>query len=103
MTQAVTIEGSSDDLIEIGGDIYEEFGLSNEDDGDLLAFSDGTILRIAYTQSGVWRIALVHRGQAELNVAQAPENDDDSYTDVATLTGDIQWVVHGRDHATARK
>lgn len=96
--------GASDDLIEIDGDISEEFTYQNADPdwrGDLLAFSDGTILRITYTPSGVWRIGTVVGGTADLNIEQAPESDEDNYSDRATLSG-AAWVVQGVDHATAR-
>lgn len=100
MSTTLTIRGASDDLIELDGDISEEFGASyNNDQGDLLALSDGTVLRIVYSNSGVWRITPVARGTAELTIDQAPEGDDDRYTDIATLTGDIRWVVRGAEIA----
>ena len=74
----ITVYGASDDLIEV----------------------DGTILRITYMPSGVWRIGVVTRGSAELKVEPAPEGDEDNYSDRATLDGAV-WVVHGIDHATA--
>jgi hypothetical protein len=92
----ITVYGASDDLIEIDGDISEEFTLRNDapEVGDLLAFSDGTILRIGYTPRGVWRITPLVRGAAELTIEQAPENDDSNYSDRATLSG-AAWVVQG--------
>jgi putative component of toxin-antitoxin plasmid stabilization module len=94
MATTITIYGASDDLIEVDGDIREEFTyLDRGNDGDLLACSDGTILRIEFGE--VWRITPVVHGSAALTIAQAPENDDKNYTDRATLTGDIVWVVQG--------
>lgn len=98
----LTIYGASDDCIEVEGDIVEEFPLRDGDEGDLLAFSDGTIVRIAYTSSGTWRVTPVAKGTATLAVVPAVEGDDDNYTDRATLTGDVSWVVHGAGYATAR-
>lgn len=89
----ITITGASDDLIEVEGDITEEFNPS--DDSSLMACSDGTILRVRYDHDGIWRITPVVHGTAALTIAQAPEDDDSNYTDRATLTGDIQWVVQG--------
>lgn len=91
------IYGSSDDLVEVEGAINEEFGYRNtaDDKGDLLAFSDGTVVRIRYDDNGVWRITPVARGTAELTIEQAPEDDEKQYTDRATLAGDVRWVVHG--------
>ena len=64
----VVIEGSSDDLIEIDGDIREEFYANDDEDGSLLAFSDVTVLRIIYPDSGVWRISPVVSGHGTLVV-----------------------------------
>lgn len=99
----ITVYGGGDDLIEVDGDIVEEFSHYEAEDrevpGSLLAFSDGTVLRIALTPPGVWRITPVAVGRAALSIAQAPEDDDDNYSDRATLDGEIAWVVHGLDHA----
>ncbi len=90
---SITITGASDDLIEIDGDLFEEFPYRNEDNGDLLAFSDGTVLRIAYTHGGVWRITPVVLGSGFGGVTLAPEGDDRNYSHRATV--DAAWVVHG--------
>lgn len=104
MTENVTVYGSSDDLIEVEGGIREEFTYAEEDrDGDLLAFSDGTILRIQYEQTGIWRISPVVNGSSELSIKQAPEDDDSNYSDRATLSGPVAWVVQGIAFAQRRK
>lgn len=100
MTVAIVkIYGASDDLIELDGDIYEEFEAS--EGGDLLAFSEGTVLRIRYDGDGIWRITPVTKGSAALVVEQCPATDD-SGTDTATLTGDVAWVVLGSKFEPAR-
>ena len=58
----VVIEGSSDDLIEIDGDIREEFYANDDEDDDV------TVLRIIYPDSGVWRISPVVSGHGTLVV-----------------------------------
>jgi len=100
---SVTVHGASDDLIEIDGDISEEFGAydSDEDgDGKLLAFSDGTVLRVKH--GSVWRITPVVTGSAALAIVQCPEDDDENYSDAATLDGDVRWVVLGVAIAKSR-
>lgn len=93
----LTVYGASDDLIEIEGDISEEFQYL--DSGDLLAFSDGTILDIEYRR-GIWRIVPVYRGRAALLINPAVEGDDDHYSDRVTLNGvTVDWVVHGVEWA----
>jgi hypothetical protein len=101
----VTLHGASDDLIELDGAIVEEFnhwhGGNPDDQGALVAFSDGTVLRIIHGPGGIWRISPVAAGAAELSIVQAPEDDDRNCSDVATLTGDIRWAVHGVAYAKA--
>ena len=91
--------GASDDLIEIEGDIREEFNPS-EDDG-ILAFSDGTILRVSYDNDGMWRIAPIAVGSAVYEMVQGTDPDND-YSDHAWLTGDIEWVVFGSQYAKVK-
>lgn len=98
----LTIYGHSDDLIEIEGDVSVEFSCPRFDDGTdqgFLAFSDGTILRITYTNEGIWRIGLVAKGAGTPFIVQAPENDEFIYSDICTLEGDYTWVVLGTESA----
>ena len=99
----LTIYGASDDLIEVEGDISEEF-TALDDDGSLLAFSDGTVLRVRYTRDGIWRIEPLARGTARLEIVSAVSGDDDNYSDRATLDapGGIAWAVKGDAWATRR-
>ena len=95
---SITVYGASDDLIEIEGDIREEFNIQNEEEGDLLAFSNGVVLRVTYSSGGVWRILPV-AGASQVTIKHAPENDDLNYTDYATLNEPALWVVHGTGFA----
>ena len=105
----ITIYGASDDLIEVEGDISEEFS-SLGDDKNLLAFSDGTLLEVTYTQAGIWRIntlTLCVGTTYEKDEATADEGKREdgtpAYSDRVTLTGFIAWVVHGSGWAQARQ
>jgi hypothetical protein len=95
----IEVYGSSDDLIEVEGEICDEFPYDSSgcDTGDLLAFSDGTVLRIQMLN--VWRITLVHPSQLgnDVSIVQCPENDEVNYSDRAVISGpgEIQWVVRG--------
>jgi len=98
----VTIYGASDDLIEIEGDVNEEFNWPFRDDEDgLLAFSDGTLLRIKYDKDGIWRLNRVKSG---LTYFSKEEGDIEKDTpDKVTLSGyDIKWVVLGKQSAIAK-
>jgi len=95
----IKIYGASDDLIELEGDVTEEFpftGKGKGEGGDLLAFSNGTVLRIDYTDPGVWRITPVIHGVGRFVLTQCPEDDDNNYSDIAEIhDANITWVVHG--------
>lgn len=96
---AVTIYGSSDDLIELEGRIYEEF---YPEDGkpSYLAFSDGTVLEISY--NGFWRINRLREGSANYHKIEGTDPVED-YSDRVTLSGSrIQWVVFGLQFAKAK-
>lgn len=96
---AIEIYGASDDLIEIEGDIREEFTAYDEDDGTYLGFSDGTVLHVVFDRDGVWRIkpiAYGSNGPESLVITHAPAGDEDNYSDVARLAADVDWVLHGK-------
>lgn len=103
----IKLSGASDDLVEVEGDIREEFyaaTLNDEgDEGGIMAFSNGIVLRILYTNDGIWRITPVSIvGDSQLvQIEHAPEDDEDNYSDVATVHGDIKWVVFGTNWARA--
>lgn len=96
----VIITGASDDLIEVDGDIVEEFGASTKGT-NLLAVSDGTLLRITYDNDGIWRIGRLVTGSAEF-VKVEGDVPADTF-DKVTLTGDIKWIVVGEHYAAPSK
>lgn len=91
---AIEVSGHSDDCIEVEGDFQAEF-YATEDGGDFLAFSDGTVLHVEYTNAGIWRINKVESGAAKYSKTEATNSEDD-YTDKVTLIGEIRWVVCGK-------
>jgi hypothetical protein len=107
----IRVYGAGDDNIEIEGDISEEFVYINADHGDLLAFSDGTLLRIFYDTDGIWRITPLVTGKARLvhTVCVAEGFEDDEYSDTVHLFDDglpddpIKWVTHGVRYEKRRR
>lgn len=96
----VTVRGASDDLIEIEGDIREEFShyaLDENDKGVLLAFSDGTVLRARYDKDGLWRFHRLVSGSVKFTKVEGDVAADRN--DVVTLKGDVRWVVKGNEIA----
>jgi len=106
------IYGASDDLIEVDGDIREEF-YHSEDGVDLLAFSDGTLLSVEYDNSGMWRINRLMDGTSRYTKDEATAEEGNredglpAYSDVVTLTPGVdrervRWIVHGVSWARQR-
>lgn len=100
----VTIYGASDDLIEIDGDLREEFNAYDEDEGVYVAFSDGTILRVKYDEDGCWRITPTFLGRASYFKTEAMGADTPNYSDKVRLTLDpltsdeeFSWCLMGKD------
>ena len=106
---SITVYGASDDLIEVEGDIREEFGCyRSENDWDenplYLAVSDGTLLRVRYDNEGMWRFTPTSMGSARYEKHEATDADDD-YTDKVTLAlpdgEEFRWVLLGKEIARA--
>lgn len=67
--------------------------------GDLVGFSDGTLLRIAFDKRvDAWRISPIARGPALLGIEQLSEDEKVRCSDRAYLSA-VDWLVHGIDHA----
>jgi hypothetical protein len=99
----IEINGASDDLIEIEGDISEEFSYCAAGlyvgDRRFLAFSDGTVLEASYDDGGIWRFHAKHFGRCDFMKKDAELGEDDR-SDHVTLSGEkIEWVVFGTNLA----
>lgn len=88
------IYGASDDLIELKGQISEEFNhyVSGDDEENAyLAFSDGTLLNVVYDKDGIWRISRLAVGSCAYE--HTPGSVPDDTNDVAILRGELKWCV----------
>ena len=92
--QGTRVYGSSDDLIEFDGDLRGEVdGGSADDDcplGDLVAFSDGTVLAVRYGKpaaGGVWAIDVLVRGSMFARHEVCTDEDADPYSDQVFFAG----------------
>lgn len=88
----IKIYGSSDDLIEVEGNVNEEFG-HYSDEPAMLGCSDGTLIRVRHDEEGIWRLTIIRSGKDttyDLRLGQ----DDRQHTDVLTLHADVNWVVY---------
>ena len=87
-----SLSGTSDDLIELDGDISDELGAY--DVVRKFVLSDGTHGTIEY--DGVWRINILEFGTVEVNIIHPTQDEidnDTNYTDKATFTGHIEWIM----------
>lgn len=99
------IYGSSDDLIEMEGDIYDEHGEYN---AGVLKFSlsDGTTGTIEYGEKGTWDIDIINAGKLyigrRINVGengthQHPYEKITPYSDIAIFDPGITWIKIGKE------
>ena len=93
--KTIIISGASDDLIELEGDIREEYSPNNDEEQTLLAFNDGTVIGVKYADDGCWRLNRLQKGTADYSKKEADGTDTDNYTDRVTLKGDLKWCVLG--------
>lgn len=94
MTRTIEIYGASDDLIEVEGDISEEFNPDLDGDApNILAFSDGTLLEVSYTSEGLWKITRTAKGSAQYSTLFEATDPDGEYSDKVQMRGDIRWVA----------
>lgn len=95
MTTQIT--GLSDDLIEIEGDIEEEFtapGWKIDFEGGIITCSDGTALRFEYGKGGLWRFFPICMGHLFVRVDQGNEETDTC--DVVHFKDGLKWVAMSR-------
>ena len=95
----IKIYGQSDDLLEIEGDVEEEFGLGEKEanHGVVLGFSCGTLLKVLYDNEGIWRITVLDKGSAKVTHTQAMDPDKD-YSDsvvIEPFDSVVTWVTKG--------
>lgn len=91
------IYGASDDLIEIQGDLSEEF--YGGDKPTLLIFSDGTALTIKYGKEhlAVWAITLITQGKLFMRIAHCTDEDAERYSDTAHFNDGLKWAYVAKE------
>jgi hypothetical protein len=93
----VVVSGYSDYLIEVDGDISEQFqvvDIGDGEEGGFVAFSNGVILRVEF--GAPWRISPVAGCTPETVVIE--HTQDKNGSDIARLpSAGIEWVVVGAE------
>lgn len=94
-----TLTGCSDDLIELNGDLYDEFGASYSDPRGVIGFSDGTLIKYEYDDDGIWRFKPVIKGPLFDHIEQG-DVEKDTF-DVVHFKDGLKWAVMGiEEHMT---
>lgn len=106
------VYGSSDDLIEIEGDITEEFNIyfsdeyntDDENSSVLLALSNGLVLNIEYNNIGLWKISQVWGDSSKTKyVFVATDPNSNNYSDVVLIVDSIEWVTLAKTDVFRRR
>lgn len=84
------VTGASDDLIELRGDLYEEFNSYDCHNG-VIAFSDGTLLNVRYDEDGIWRFNLIYKGNLFIRIEQGSVEED--INDIVYFDEGLKWCV----------
>lgn len=100
---SITIYGASDDLIEVEGDVDEEFSALGDDEGTggLIVTNLGDVVQVAYDRHGIWRITPL-AGSAVINHCLG-DGEGSDYSDRCVIEGDVEWVVFGSLMARRKK
>ena len=93
---AVKVYGHSDDCVMATGDVpgCGQFDVPNDNSPTFVHFSTGDVLRVEYTEDGVWTVS-PHEGCMVGRWAKEPHGDGDDpdpYTETVTAVGNFAWV-----------
>ena len=91
------ITGASDDLIEIDGDIVEELTCyMRESEEKIIAVSDGTLLKVNYSDA-IWRFLPLIEGSLFEGI-KCGNIEQDTF-DEAFFGDGVKWVILGDQKA----
>ena len=92
------IYGMSDDLVELEGSQYQEDEIGCYDSDVIIAFDDGTVIRISYGKpdGAIWEITLLKKGTAGNTIFICDDEDDEIYSDIFETDAEVRnhWVIH---------
>ncbi len=89
------IQGYSDDIISVEGDVDEEFN-SFDEGTRYLALSNGVIVSALYDDEGFWRFH-IRENPKNVEIEKHEGKDEDSdYSDILTVKDTVEWVTFGK-------
>lgn len=90
ISSGTIVTGASDDLIEINGELQEEFNAYDCTSGTM-AFSDGTMLNVSYDLNGIWRFKPIYKGELFEKIIDGSVSDDTN--DEVYFKDGLKWCV----------
>ena len=89
------VYGTSDDLIELEGDVSGEV-MTAASGSSLLIFSDGTLLEVGYGKGelAVWWINVIRAGVLFHKKVPCKDEDAEVYSDVVHFLDGVVWAYH---------
>jgi hypothetical protein len=94
ISSGTMITGASDDLIEISGELEEEFNSFDVSDGTIV-LSDGTFLNVEYDKYGTWRFDVIFKGSL-FDFKKDGDVDKQTNDEVYFKSG-LKWIVFTDD------
>lgn len=89
-----TLTGAGDDLIELEGELDEEFSAYNCEEG-AIAFSDGTLMNVKYDEDGIWRFTLIAKGSLYDHKEEGDVIEDTN--DIVYFKFGLKWCVFSKN------
>ena len=104
---ATKVYGASDDLIEFEGDVGGEVGNYGTDEGEhgeLIIFSDGTLLEAKYGKAdmAVWGMTLINAGSLYKGIIPCSDEDADPHSDVVLFNDGLRWAYAASEWGKVR-
>ena len=86
-----TVTGHSHDVIELEGDLCDEFYPGYEDQKGTIGFSDGTLLHYEYDSDGIWRFKPIVKGSLFDRIELGSVSEDTF--DVVHFKDGLTWAI----------
>lgn len=91
---ATILTGHSDDVIELKGDLYDEFYPGYDEQNGAIGFSDGSLLHYEYDSDGIWRFKPIVKGSLFDHIELGSVSKDTF--DVVHFKDGLMWSVMTR-------
>lgn len=85
------IYGTSDDLIEIEGQMEDEINIY--DCGLKIEFTDGTIVQFDYSSDGIWECVAINKGDKFDYIEEHDPMDEDNYSDILYMKDSEECLI----------